>query len=312
MDFSSLLQQLDNISTQNQNQFKDITGVMYFNDEEFQMNANFLNDNDTVDLYSIKSGNSVKASSPVNQYKKLSQKVKSHIDLEEYNLSSKMYNLSEAILSLLNFQNYNGKNMFFKKLLKEFDTYKLYKKFNLKKVVKKNLLRKALIEKNDNDPIVRQFLAEYLNLNLVILSNDSLNMFCKDRTYEVFRPTIVIYQYETSFNTLSDKITDNGIFTSEDHMNMRLMKFHFLKQITNGEPKKSVKKQSVLESIKKEEVKPVKMEEPELVNFSKLKVAELRDLCNDFHIVYKVTKSNGKKGNLTKKEMIEKLKIIIG
>ena len=55
MDFTTLLQQLDKVSTQNQKVFcnnnkndrnaKDISGILFFNDEEFQSNTNFLENN---------------------------------------------------------------------------------------------------------------------------------------------------------------------------------------------------------------------------------------------------------------------------
>ena len=55
-------------------------------------------------------------------YKKLSQKVKLHVNLEEYNLSHKYSNLTECVLSILKYYNYNAQNLFFKKLLKDFDS----------------------------------------------------------------------------------------------------------------------------------------------------------------------------------------------
>ena len=59
MDFSALLQKLDGVSFENQGIFadkktNDISGIMYFDDEEYAQNANFLDDNDTQTLYEIK------------------------------------------------------------------------------------------------------------------------------------------------------------------------------------------------------------------------------------------------------------------
>lgn len=316
MNFSLLLQQLDNVSFKNQETYKDITGILFFNDEEFQSNANFLNDNDTAELYKIKTNHIVEQVTQVDLHKQLSQKVKIHIDLEKYNLSSRYYNLSEAILSVLKFQNHNAQSLFFKKLLKEFDTFKLYKKFNCKKHIKKSALRKFLIENNDNNENVRQFLADYLNINLVILTNKKLTIFCKDKTFEMYHPTIIIYEHEISFQTISDKITNNSIFLSEDHINMRLKKYFLNKAILRTEGKLKKKEKTVIESLKKEEPKkekPVKMTEPNLINFNKLKVAELRNLCEQYHIIIRVPKASGKGTKyMLKKEMVEKLKIIIG
>lgn len=306
MDFSSLLQQLDNISVDNQQTYKEVTGVLFFNEEEFQNNVNFLNDNEATDLYTIKQ-EIVKEVKKVDTYKQLSQKVKIHIDLEQYNISHKIGNLSEAILSVLKFLNYNAKNLFFKKLLKEFDIYNLFKKFNMKKTIRKKAMRKLLLERNDNDIATRQFLADYLNINLVILTNADLNIYCKENTFEVYRPTIIIYEYEGNFHTMSDKISNNSIFTSEDHVNMRLMKYFLNKEIIVGKEKKSV-----LEAIQKEEPvkqKSVKKTEPDLIDFSKQKVAELRMMCGVHSINIKIPKANGKGTKfMNKKQMVEELK----
>ena len=59
MDFTALLQKIDTASFENQSVFadkknNDISGIMYFDDEEYTQNANFLDDNDTVPLYEIR------------------------------------------------------------------------------------------------------------------------------------------------------------------------------------------------------------------------------------------------------------------
>ena len=146
MDFSALLQQLDQVAEQNNNIFcnknkndrnsKDISGILYFNDEEFQMGANFLDNNTTEPLYAINANKVEQKEEKQNTYKQLSQKVKIHIDLDDYNLSHKYSNLTDCLLSALKYNNYNGKNVFFKKLLKMYDVRNLHKQYNYKKQIK--------------------------------------------------------------------------------------------------------------------------------------------------------------------------------
>lgn len=314
MDFSALLKQLDRVSEQNKNTFcnknnrnaKDISGILFFNDEEFQSNTNFLENNDQEALFAIKTDDEEKKVE-IEAYKKLSQKVKLHIDLEEYNLSHKYSNLTECILSVLKYYNYNAQNLFFKKLLKDFDIHKLFKKYAYRKQIKKSILRKLIINKKDNDNNVRQLLADYLNINLIILTNTEISTYCKDKVYEIFRPTVIIYEYNGSFNSISDKITNKRVFTSDDYVNMKLMKYFINKDLLSYQKKK--KEQSVIEALKKKKEEEKKA--PKLVNFKKLKVAELRKLCEQYHITTKEKGANGKMKNIVKKVLIEKLKIIL-
>lgn len=317
MDFSSLLQQLDQVAEQNNNVFcnknkndrksKDISGILYFNDEEFEMNANFLDSNTKEELYTINVAKEEEKDSVKDTYKQLSQKVKIHIDIDEYNLSHKFSNLTECILNVLKYYNYNGQGVFFKKLLKDFDIYKLFKKYNYKKQIRKAALRKMIIGKEDSNDFIRQLLADYLNINLIIMTNTELHTYCKEQTYEMFRPTIVVYEYNKTYRSLSDKIEDNGIFTSDDFMNLKLSKYFMTKDILEQEKVK--KEQTVLEALekKKEEEKST----PKLVDFKKLKVGELRSLCLQYHIPVQEMGKNGKMKYIVKKTLVEKLKIMI-
>ena len=312
MDFTSLLQKLDNVSFDNQRMFSDkknnndISGIMYFDDEEYTQNANFLDDNYTQTLYEIKNSDMDNEVNIVDTFKQLSQKVSSHIDLEKYNLSRKFDNLTDSILNVLKFYNYNGKNIFFKKLLKDFDVLKLFKKFNYKKQIKKKVLRDLIINKEDTNDSIRQILVDYLNINLVVLSNEELKTYCKEGAFELFRPTIIIYEYSNTFHSLEDKMTNNSIYTSDDHINLRLKKHMINKDIIKY---KQEKKESVIKSMKKQETPKPKSKTP-LVDFKKMKVGDLRNLCEQYHIPTKET-VNGKQKNVLKKVLVEQLKIIL-
>ena len=316
MDFTALLQKLDNVSFENQSVFadkknNDISGIMYFDDEEYTQNANFLDDNDTVTLYEIRNKDIGERENKIDTFKHLSQKVSTHIDLEKYNLSKKFDNLTDSVLNVLKFYNYNGKNIFFKKLLKDFDVLKLFKKFAYKKQIRKKVLRDLIIKKEDNNDSVRQILVDYLNINLVILTNEELKTYCKEGTFELFRPTIMIYEHNNIFHSLSDKETGNSIYTSGDHINMRLKKYMLNKEILRHNVEE---KQDVIKSMKKQVVPKKKSVEkptaPVLVDFKKMKVVDLRSLCEQYHIQTKEI-VNGKSKNVLKKVLVEKLKIIL-
>ena len=314
MDFSALLQKLDGVSFENKGLFSDkktndISGIMYFDDEEYTQNANFLDDNDTQILYEIRNSVVEEEKTVVDAYKQLSQKVSSHIDIEEYNLSKKFDNLTDSILNVLKYHNHNGKNIFFKRLLKDFDVLKLFKKFSYKKQIKKKVLRDLIINKEDTNDSIRQLLVDYLNINLVVLTNEELKTYSKEGTFELYRPTILIYEYNNTYHSLEDKTTNKCIYTSEDHINLRLKKHMINQEIVNRK-----NTDSVIKSMKKQEKpkkkKVVKSKTPSLVNFSKMKVGDLRNLCEQYHIPTR-TKVDGKMKNVLKKDLVEQLKIIL-
>ena len=312
MDFTALLQKLERSTKENKQIFSDkkrnndITGILYFDDEEYTSNANFLDDNDTETLYEIRAKMEEEEKLEEERFKQLCNKVKIYIELEEYNLSKKFDNLTDSILNVLKFYNYNGKNLFFKKLLKEFDVVKLYKKFNYKKQIKKTLLRNLIVKKEDTHDGVKQLLVDYLNINLVVVRNVELQTYYKEGTYELYRPTILIYEYDNMFYSISDKITNNSVFTSDDRINMVLQKYTLNQELLSKK-----KEESVIETMKKVAVeKKVKKKVEPLVNFKKMKVGELRNLCEQYHIATKEV-VNGKNKNILKKDLVAQLKIIL-
>ena len=314
MEFSALLKQLDNFTEENKNMFtnkntKDISGILYFDQDEYQSNPNFLQNNDKNSLYVFNVDNMEKNTTE-NDYKKLSFNVKIHIDINKYNLSMKYNNLTECLMNVLDFYNYNAKKLFFKELLREFDIYKLYKKFNYKKLVKKTILRKSLIKNNDNDSYVRQLLSDYLNINLIIFSNNEIKTYCKENHYEMYRPSIFIYKYNNTFQYLSNK-KDIKIFTSDDKINIVFSKYFYCKEII----KRNIEKEQKIIENKKQQEKQIKKEQKiqqtKLVNFSKMKVNDLRNLCKQYHIATTEIGKNGKVKNIIKKVLIEKLKLVL-
>ena len=349
MNLNYLLEQIDNLVDNNKNYYcnknlpdKDISGILYFNDNEFKTDNNFLKVKQINKLYNIKKNNTqFKKIIKEDNFKKLDINVSTHININDFNLSKSYYDLTECILSLVDYHNYNGKNIFFKKMLKDFDIYKLFKKYNYKRYVKKSKLRNLLINKDDNNNFIKQFLSDYLNMNIILFSNDIIKFFCKDRKYEVFRPTIIIYNFENRYYFLNDKKNKN-IFTSDDNINIKLKKIILNEEIINNkqkeekkqsdnkkqtkekiqkeEEKQSNNKKQTKEKIQKEEEKqsdnkkviekkPQKEEKKELKNINKLKVKELRELCLKYNINIKKN-INGKLKNKLKKELLNDLKNI--
>lgn len=307
MNFEALLEQLD--INKNKNYFlndknkKNMSGILYFNDDTYEQQANFLDNIEKESLYTVKTSFNVVKEENIDNFKNLSFKIKTHIDLNKYNLNGKFYNITECLMNVLDFYNYNSRNLFFKKLLREFDIYKLYKKYNYRKLVKKSLLRKMLQEKNDEDEIIIQLMSDYLNINLILFSNNEMKVYSKDRIYEIYRPTIFIYKYNKIYYFLSDK-QEKKIFTSDDKINLRIKKYFICESIKN------IKKEETQKNIKDKIVKK-DISRPKLVDFKKLKVVELRNLCIQYNIPIKEKGKNGKMKNVVKKILIEKLKMVL-
>ena len=142
---------------------------------------------------------------------------------------------------------------------------------------------------------------------MVIVKNTELKTYCKENIYELYRPTLVTYEYDGAYYLVSDKVEDNSIFTSDDYINLKLNKYFFTKDII--EQSKQKKEQTVLEALEKQKEEEKKT--PKLVDFKKLKVAELRSLCLQYHIPIQEMGKNGKMKYVVKKELVEKLKIIL-
>jgi hypothetical protein len=254
MDFNSLLEKLDNVSNENQEFYKSISGFLYFNDEKYLENTNFLNDNNTEFLYKIKKNNDIGDKYPEikTDFKKINKNVLSHINFDDFNLSKKFDNLTDSILNILKFYNYSGKNYLFKKLLKDFDVLKLFKKLNYRKLIRKKKLRDLIIKQDDTNHNIKQFLVDYLNINLIIITNTEITSYCKEQNFELFRPTLLVYKHNETFYSLTDKITNKDIFLSVDNVNLKLKKF-FINKILNN-PHKIKLRKTIRGQVKEENI----------------------------------------------------------
>lgn len=286
MDYSILFKKLEEKSTQNKNIFKNINNILYFNEDKYLPNANFLQDNNTKILFDMKNNTQDVIEKKEDTFKKISNKVKMHIDLDKYNLNKKLDNITECILNVINFYDLNCKNIFFKKLLKDYDTFNLYKKYKCKGIRKKEL-RNFLIKKEEENIHVKQFIVNYLNINLILFTNNDIKIFGKDSQFEIYRPTIIIYFNNGYYYYLSNK-NNKKIFTSTDYINLKL------------------KKKEINENIKNYKLTNKKVDFNVL---KKMKVKELYAYCNNRNINIKIEKKN-KKGfkYMIKKDILNLLK----
>lgn len=301
MDYTSLLEKLDNVSNENQSYYKSISGILYFNDEKYLENTNFLNDNNTEILYNIKKNNEIieTRKQVKSNFKNINKKVLSHINFCDFNLSSKFDNLTDSILNILEFYNYSGKNYLFKKVLKDFDILKLYKKFNYRKIIKKKKLRDLILKQDDTDNNIIQLLVDYLNINLMVITNENIESFCKEGKFELFRPTLLIYKYKNIYYSLTDRLTSKKIFLSDDNINLKLKKMFINKVLYNHEIKlKKTKKVNIIKTltskIKSSSIPEIKQSitTENIKNYKKMSVKDLKDEAKKLKIkgYYKMKK----------------------
>lgn len=300
MNYQDLLKQLDTHSQRNSGYFcnkrdkqNDMSEILYFSHEEYKP-GNYLTQE--TDDYTWFYDETV-----VDDYKNISMKVKTHIDIDEYDLSQKHNDILRCIAKIFQKQNDDKIDVVreYKKLLKEFDTFRLYKKYNYRRLFKKDALRKSLINR-ENTKELKQFLADYFNINIIIMTNEDLEFYCKDRVFEMYRQTVVFYEHKNEYQYLTND--SHGYFGSDSDMTLRLKKYIWLKNITLKSQTKAVKpKQQPKQQPK------IQMKVDEKPNLSKMKVAELRKLCEKYNIDTKKQNEKGKRVNKLKKELIAEL-----
>lgn len=295
-DYSAFFAKMDSMGRQNQRFFDDVKAVMYFDDTDY-VQSNYNEKGSSDRFYDVVKDEQITE----DTFRKLKTIVSQFIELEKYSLEQKRDNLTECILDNIKYTNIDAKNVFFKKMCKDYDIFNFYTKWNYRKIVKRDTIRKALFNKNDNDEYVRQLLSDYLGINIIVFTNDEIRFYCKGLEYEIYRPTVYIYEHEDSFYTM---IKDSsGLFTSEDSQNFKIRQYFINKEIVEYTKKEEDVKPNNLEKIVK--TKTV----PPTSDYNKMKVGQLRELCDKKNLSYKVAKKSGKgMKNMTKKEIIVMLK----
>lgn len=332
MNFQHLFNHLENISEENKNYHKEIHNILYFNNEKFLENPDFLNEENNdktffdINLNERQTDNELKME---DNFKNFSQEIDELFNIQTFNMSNSFDNLIDSILEIIDYKNINGRIELFQKMLRDFDSLKLYKKFNFqkRKICKKKEIRDLLLCYDDENEIMRYFLSNYLSVNLVLLENDKYKLYCENDEFEPFKTTLVIYNFDKKYYFLSSK-DNNSLFTSDDEFVTKLYDLHSKDEEEDEESilDRVVEKQDpileisdmlnninlesqlnqplqVVEEKIEEIIEPVSItveeQTVETLNYSLMKVTELKKLCKERKI----------KGfsKLKKKELIELL-----
>lgn len=292
VDYSVFFSKIETLGRQNQRTFDNVKGVMYFDDTKYGY-SDYNKKGYSDRFYDIVKNEQIKE----NTFKQLGPNVSQYIDLENYSFEQKRNNLTECILDNIKYTNIDAKNVFFKKICKDYDIFNFYTKWNYRKIVKRDDMRTALFNKDDNDEFVRQLISDYLGINIIVFTNNEIRFYCKGLEYEIYRPTIYIYEHEDLFYTMIKDST--GLFTSEDSQNFKIRQYFINKQIREY-TREDEQKENNLEKLV---IKP-----EEQIIYNKMKVGQLRELCDKKNLSYKISKKNGKgTKNMIKKEMITML-----
>lgn len=230
MNFNHLFNHLEKISEENKHYHKEIHNILYFNNENFLENPNFLDqENNNKEFFDININQQTEEEEIKIQdnFKNFTQEIDTLFNIQTFNTSNKFESLVDCILEIIDYKKINGKIELFEKMLRDFDSLKLFKKFKFqkRKICKKSVIRDLLLTYNDDDEIMRYFLSNYLLVNLVFLENDKYKLYCEDDEFEPFKTTIVIYFYDKNYYYLSSK-DNNSLFTSDDEFVTKLYDLH--------------------------------------------------------------------------------------
>jgi len=300
MNYQTLLNQLENYSDENNHYFKRIHNVLYFNDETFLHNPDFLNENNNKEkTYTIEIKNLGKKRVNIiknipNNFKKFSKFINNYFEIEKYNLSNENESLTQCILDIINYRMANGKSELFKKMLRENDSINFFNKFNFqkRKICKKRVLRNLLINQDEDNEIIIKFLCDYLNINLLILENNKYNLYSTNDEFELYKVTLILYKYDNKYYVLTEKKTNKNMFTSDDNINYRIKFQLFIKnntfqkpineQLQEPKPDNLDNLTNLLDdlNLESESSSDVIIEEIiDLPNYKKMKVVELKKEC---------------------------------
>lgn len=288
MNFNNLMNFIDAYSTKNNNTFKDIHSLLYFSDEKTIDTKYIQSEIIKKNIFHIKQNNIKK--------NLITIPTELPFNLENLEVSKNEYQLlSKAIFACIGYT--DNLDIFYDKLLKEYDSENLFKKFDLYHKIKKDTLRHLIIDRNDEEEYMIKLLIYYLKINLVIIKNQKQYFYCPEEKFISFRPTIILLKTDNMYCYLENNnsgllLRDDNLINIESYFNM---KYDLSKSI---EKVKSVKKSSITKPIGK------------LSNYKKMKIAELRTISEEYGIKLTYEKS-GKDKNKTKKMLLEELEKLL-
>ena len=299
MDYQTLLGQLENHMGENDHYFKKIHNVLYFNDETFLHNPDFLNDNNntektyTIEIRNLGKKNNSQQNNQMNiqqnEHKFFTSFMKNYFNIQKYNFSKEYTSITDCILSILDYKMANGKSQLFKKMLRENDSINFFNKFNFqkRKICKKKVLRDLLIKQDENNEIIIKFLCDYLNINLLILENNKYNLYSNNDEFELYKVTLVLYKYDGKFHYLIEKETNKQLFTSNDEINYKIKFNLFIRSIDfsipiNHQMENNNLNQLIndIESLNIQTIQEpiIETQEP-IIDYNKMKIIELKKIC---------------------------------
>jgi hypothetical protein len=283
MNYENILTQLDHHINKNNDYFRNIHSILYFNDETFIHNPNFLNekyDNEKTYTIEIRKLNKNEILDKVeSNFKNYSQFIEKFFQLNNYNLSQSYQSITECILNVIDYKLSNGKNELFRKMIRENDAINFFNKFHYKKrkLCRKNQLRNLLIEKSENNKIIIQFLCDYLNINLLILENNKYNLYSQNDEFELYKITVMLYKYDNKYYYFINNIKNKQIYTSDDNINYRIKYNLFVKNnnfILKNKKSNDIKLSmtNILENTKEKTINK---------KYNKIKVIDLKKMCKE-------------------------------
>lgn len=287
MNFNHLFNHLENINENNKKYYKDIHNILYFNNENFLENPDFLNnDYDKKNFFKINvnKDNNKENDLKVDNFKFFSQNIDTLFDIQNFNISHKFNNITECILNIIDYKNINGRIELFQKMLRDFDSLKLFKKFNFqkRKICKKKEIRDLLLSYDDVNNIFLYFIANYLSINLIILKNDKYDLYCENDVFEPFKTTLLIYKYDNNFYFLSSK-NNNSLFTSDDDFVLKIYNIH---NIDNDDNVLEIEEMLFNINIEQNNSSNntnsnVSFDNDNSINYRKMKIVDLKKLCKN-------------------------------
>jgi hypothetical protein len=279
-DLSNLIGFLDTYSEKNNEMFKDIHSLLYFSEEKTTDNNYIHTEKVKKSLFHIKQ----------NNIKKNKNTLPTNLPFKLYDLSasdSEYQLLSKAVFACINYT--DDLEVFYDKLLKEYDTENLFKKYDFYHKIKKNQLREFILNRSDEEEYMIKLLAYYLKINIIIIKNNKVNFYCPETNFNSFRPSVILVKTENMYYYLENELS--GLLTRNE-------------TLINIEKYYSSKYQFAKEEIKSVESVKSQNSGEKLSTYKKMKVGELRKCAEEFGISTTYD-NNGKAKNKTKKMLLE-------
>ena len=241
ININDLIKEINKLNTYNnyqnnyQNYYKECFPILYYNDELY-LKGNFLEktftNSNTKSIFSEKKCKDNLLSNNIIKDNLFSNKI-----IGNNCFKYKENNIINIILSSVEKNSYtnieNIKSLFYKKLLNDFDSLNLYSKYSFRlHKINKNNLRNSLVNKLINDDII-QLIVNYLNINLVFISDDNISYIAENFKFNIYRPTLILNQLKNNkYQQIYKK--NKKVFNSNDNEVIKILKHLNINNFTNN------------------------------------------------------------------------------